>query len=346
MRVIDWFAGIGCARLAFTRAGWDCVWSCERDADARRVYAHHFGSPPDAADILDVATGDIPAAECWVAGFPCQDLSIAGPRAGFDGTRSILVFRLLQLACLVRPPWLLLENVPGLLSVRGGADFGALLVALEDSGYVGAWRVLDARWFGVPQRRRRVFLLARHLGAPGPDPAPVLLESPRVRGSAPPCRPAGEDVARPLGRGPAGGLRTTDLDHGTYVVTALTAKMAKGSTGPSGDEHHHLIAQPVTAREYKGPDSSCTNGTLVADPVSAHEGKTYTHEGTNNFRLRNCVAESGVRRLLPLECERLQGLPDDWTAGRADTIRYRLIGNGMAVPVVTWLATQLREALS
>jgi DNA (cytosine-5)-methyltransferase 1 len=102
------------------------------------------------------------------------------------------------------------------------------------------------------------------------------------------------------------------------LVTALTAKMAKGTSGPAGDEHHHL----------------------VADPICANEGKNWSHAG-NNPRL-----ELDIRRLMPIECERLQGLPDDWTAGHADTVRYRLIGNGMAVPCVQWIATRLREALA
>ena len=85
---IDWFAGIGGMRLAFARSGWQCVWSCEIDADARAVYAARFGAPPEAASILDVTAADVPDADCWVAGFPCQDLSVAGTRVGFAGDRS------------------------------------------------------------------------------------------------------------------------------------------------------------------------------------------------------------------------------------------------------------------
>ena len=291
MRFLDWFAGIGGMRLAFERHGWTCAWSCEIDADARAIYAARFGAWPDATDILDVDPADIPAADCWVGGFPCQDLSVAGGRRGFAGDRSILVFRLLQLARTLRPTWLLLENVPGLLSVRGGRDFGALLCAVEDAGYVAAWRVLDAQWFGVPQRRRRVFLLARRAGASGPDPAAILLESTGVPGRDPAGGATWEDVARPVATGSGGG-RVGDLDTGV------------------------LISAPVTAREQKGPDSDCLSGqlilantvracdghhgwsggrgdgadNLIADPISAHEGKTYSHEGRNNFRLRNVIA--------------------------------------------------------
>jgi DNA (cytosine-5)-methyltransferase 1 len=342
---IDWFAGIGGMRLAFESAGWQCVWACELDPDARAVYAAHFGQPPDAADLRDVTAAALPMADCWVGGFPCQDLSVAGSRVGFAGDRSALVFRLLDLAAGVRPTWLVLENVPGLLSVRGGHDFGALLCALEDAGYVGAWRVLDARWFGVPQRRRRVFLVARRAGTGDVDPAEVLLESARVRRGAAAGEAAGEDFTRPLGTGSGGG-RYGDLDHGA------------------------LISAPVTAREQKGPDSDCNSGqlvvantvracdghhgwsggrgdgcdNLVADPISCTEGKTYSHEGRNNFRLRNVVAApTQVRRLTPRECERLQGFPDDWTLAvpLKDSVRYRLIGNSVAVPCVAWVARRL-----
>jgi DNA (cytosine-5)-methyltransferase 1 len=455
--VIDWFAGIGSARLAAERAGWRCVWSCERDPAARDVYARQFGWPPDAADLLDVAPADIPAADCWVAGSPCQDLSVAGLRHGFDGTRSVLILRLLELAATVRPPWILVENVAGLLSVHRGRDFGRLLIALDDLGYDVAWRVLDARWFGVPQRRRRVFLLARRAGTAGPHPAAILLEPEGVRGGAAADGAAGEDVARPLGAGTAGGSYRDDLDHGALVMAFRTAQTSANGIGVSADAYtldgakaailapcipahlaksadsdgnglvvantvrasdgHHgwsggrgdgcdnLVAQTLRASDghHGWPGGGETNlvthtldatraggctedGTgrgipiVVADPIIANEGKCYSHEGSHNFRLRNVIAviaqnggdiqvgdggdvgtvaasqarqtsgdllaqPTGVRRLLPIECERLQGLPDDWTAGHADTIRYRLIGNAMAVPCVEWIFRRLRAAV-
>jgi DNA (cytosine-5)-methyltransferase 1 len=371
--IIDWFAGIGSARLAAERAGWRCVWSCERDPVARDVYGRQFGRPPDAADLLDVSPADIPESDCWVGGFPCQDLSVAGQRRGFGGERSVLVFRFLKLARAVRPPWLLLENVPGLLSVRGGADFGALLIALEDAGYVGAWRVLDARWFGVPQRRRRVFLLARRAGAPGPDPAEILLEPEGMRGGAEKGGAAGEDVAKPLGTSTKG--RQCDLDHGALVTNTIPSSLGSGPLGYGGKDELIQVSPRIPAHLAKSADSD-GNG-LVADPIIANKGKCYSHEGSHNFRLRNVVTfdlqqitapahraacepgspaptlngnytgvahATGVRRLMPIEAERLQGLPDNYTNGHADTVRYRLIGNAMAVPCVEWIFRRLRSA--
>jgi len=197
---------------------------------------------------------------------------VAGRRAGFRGERSSLWFEFARVVQLLRPRWVCVENVPGLFSSNHGADFGQILVDLDGLGYGVAWRVLDARWFGVPQRRRRVFLV----GCLG-------------------------DAAR------------------AQAVLAV------------GDGADNLV---------------------LADPISTREGKTYTHESRNNFRTHNVVADVsdfGVRRLTPLECERLQGWPDDhtrWTVdGKEipDSHRYRCIGNGVVAPVAEWIGHRLVE---
>src|SRR5262245_3069964 len=147
--VIDWFAGIGCARLAFERAGWRCVWSCELDPTARAVYARRFGHEPDATDIRDVRADEIPAAHCWVAGFPCQDISSArtrNSRRGLAGDDSGLWSRLAALlTAALRPRFLVLENSPDwrcwMPTVR--ADLAQL-------GYASLPLVLSAGAFGAP----------------------------------------------------------------------------------------------------------------------------------------------------------------------------------------------------
>jgi DNA (cytosine-5)-methyltransferase 1 len=279
MRFADWFAGGGGIRLGLERAGHECVWSCERDPFARRIYAARFGHAPESDDIETVRPTDVPAADLWAGGFPCQDLSVAGLRAGFGGTRSSLVFRFLDLAAACRPRWLLLENVPGLLHVRGGRDFAVLLAALDDLGYVGAWRVLDARHFGVPQRRRRVFLVC-HLGD-GADPAQVLFEPQGVRGHSPARGAAREDVARPLGCGASrGGGHRVDLDHGA-IVTEPTVTLTTGSGGGRYDKQPHVLAAPaLTARYGKGTDSDASDA-IVSHTLNTQCGQV-TEDGTGH----------------------------------------------------------------
>ena len=160
MRHASFFSGVGGLDLGFERAGIKTVSVCEIDPYASSVLAERFPEAPNLGSITEINADDIPEADIWSGGFPCQDLSVAGKRAGFAGKRSSLAFTFLDLVERRRPRWLVLENVPGLFSSNNGADFGRLLHEMEQLGYSVAWRTLDARYFGVPQRRRRVFIVA------------------------------------------------------------------------------------------------------------------------------------------------------------------------------------------
>jgi DNA (cytosine-5)-methyltransferase 1 len=164
LRVASFFSGIGGFDLAFEQAGCRVVFQCERDTFCRKVLHKHWPAVPCADDINSVTTDDIPQAEIWCGGFPCQDLSLAnqGKRQGLEGKRSGLFTQFAGLASEARPKWLVIENVPGLLNSGDGQDFKDVLQALDDIGYFVAWRILDAKHFGTPQRRRRVFLVASY----------------------------------------------------------------------------------------------------------------------------------------------------------------------------------------
>ncbi len=160
MKHASFFSGVGGLDLGFERAGIETVSVSEIDPYANAVLAERFPDAPNLGSITEVDANDIPEADIWSGGFPCQDLSVAGKRAGFAGKRSSLAFTFLDLVEQRRPRWLVLENVPGLFSSNKGADFGRLLYEMEQLGYGVSWRTLDARYFGVAQRRRRVFLVA------------------------------------------------------------------------------------------------------------------------------------------------------------------------------------------
>ena len=160
MKHASFFSGVGGLDLGFERAGIHTVSVSEIDPYANAVLAERFPDAPNLGSITEVEADDIPEADIWSGGFPCQDLSVAGKRAGFAGKRSSLAFTFLDLVEQRRPRWLVLENVPGLFSSNNGADFGRLLYEMEQLGYGVSWRTLDARYFGVAQRRRRVFLVA------------------------------------------------------------------------------------------------------------------------------------------------------------------------------------------
>lgn len=296
-----------------------------------------------------------------VASPPCQDLSVAGKRAGIAGARSGLFYDFARLARELQPTWLLMEQVPGLFSSNAGRDFDAVLSALDECGYGLAWRTLDARWFGVPQRRRRVFLVG-HLG--GPCPAEVLFESEGSAGNPPSRGAAGEDVAGTLGGGAPGarGWRG-DLDSsGAYIPTigrALTGTMGKHHD----DDTDTLVAHTLRASGFDASEDGTGRGTpLVPTLLTMREGKDGGGKGpliSEDQSLTLATANSqtlfsaSVRRLTPTECERLMGWPDGWTClcgvdpyttaacTCPDGPRYAACGNGVVSNVAQWIGRRL-----
>ena len=179
MNAVSLFAGVGGFDLALERNGIKVVASVEIDKKASAVLAKHFPDSTLFGDISEVtgeeliAAGFEPSTGIIVGGFPCQDLSVAGKRAGLSGKRSGLFWEICRLLDETRAQTFILENVPGLLSSNNGSDMAAVVEALVKRGYRIAWRVLDAQFFGVPQRRRRVFIVGC-LGDTGRSPEEIL----------------------------------------------------------------------------------------------------------------------------------------------------------------------------
>lgn len=349
MKYLSLFSGIEAASVAWAPLGWTPVAFAEIDPFACAVLAQRFPDVPNLGDVTRITAAQIGALgpiDVVIGGSPCQDLSIAGTRAGLAGERSILFHNQLMVfndARRLGARWLVWENVPGALSSHAGRDFGRVVGAMAglrdldppprgwgtEGACVGPcglveWSVLDAQWFGLAQRRKRLFVVL-DTGDWASRP-PVLLEPESLRGDLAPSRSTGEGDAR--GDPPIVGA--------PRVANTLTARMAKG-INTTMDEGQTLI--PV-----------------VADPLTAHEARSYSH-ADNNPRLRNVVAgrvgitqNLALRRLTPLECERLQGFPDSWTdvtyRGRParDTPRYRALGNSMAVPAIRWIGQSLARA--
>lgn len=163
-RHASFFSGIGGFDLGFEAAGLTTVSFCEKKSFCRRVLARHWPDVPIFKDITDVEAAAIPHADVWTAGFPCQDLSLArmGPRSGLRGSQSGLFYALAELVDERRPQVVVLENVHGLLTSHGGRDFTIVLKALDEFGYGVAWRVFNSQHFGVPQSRRRVYVVGVH----------------------------------------------------------------------------------------------------------------------------------------------------------------------------------------
>jgi DNA (cytosine-5)-methyltransferase 1 len=180
MRYLSICSGIEAATVAWHPLGWEAAAFAEIDPFARAVLAHHYPAVPLHGDFTTIKDGDYGAIDLLVGGTPCQSFSIAGLRKGLDDDRGNLTLEYIRLAERLRPRWLVWENVPGVLSIDGGRTFGAFLGGLAECGYGFAYRILDAQYFGVPQRRRRVFVVG-YLGDWRP-PAAVFLEPEGLRG--------------------------------------------------------------------------------------------------------------------------------------------------------------------
>ena len=193
------FAGIGGFDLGFDKAGLETAWQVELDGACNSVLKKHWPNVGRFLDVRDVGSSNLEAVDVIVGGFPCQDLSVAGKRGGLEGERSGLFYECARIIGELRPKWIVIENVPGLLSSNQGEDFVVVLETLTKFGYGVAWRVLDSQYFGVAQRRRRVFIVGC-LGD-GRRAAEVLFEPESLCGNTAPSREAGKRIAASLTRG-------------------------------------------------------------------------------------------------------------------------------------------------
>lgn len=388
MRYLSLFSGIEAATVAWHPLGWECVAVAEIDKFPCALLAHKYPDVPNLGDVSKVTAEDIRALgpiDLVVFGSPCQDLSVAGKRKGLAGARSGLFHVALDIVDWAREHcearWALWENVPGAFTSQQGRDFATVveeLAGLSDCpvppkgwGNEGAaigekamveWSTLDAQWFGVAQRRRRVFALADF--GDWTRRSPVLLEPESLRGDTAPSRetreghPTGfecgfggcnfKEVASTLDCGCKDGPIRSQQGGGVFVPplpfdrTQITSPQ-NGSNPKPGDPCHPLTAQGHVPAIAFGAQNSSHQG----DGVSVDFCPTLDKSKTPGV-----MQASAVRRLTPTECERLQGFPDGYTLipyrGKpaADGPRYKALGNSMAVPVMRWIADRIELALA
>jgi DNA (cytosine-5)-methyltransferase 1 len=371
-------SGIEAATVAWHGLGWTSSFFSEIDKFPRAVLAAHYPEVPLHGDFTTIKAGEYDPIDLLVGGTPCQSFSIAGLRGGLADGRGNLALEYLKLAQRLRPKWLVWENVPGVLSSAGGRDFGSILGGLVELGYGFAYRVLDAQYFGVPQRRRRVFVVG-HFGD-WRRAAAVLFERHSLQGHSAPRREAGQRAAPTISARTegGGGLGTDfDLDGGVIewppqVAPSLYAKFGN----KMGLENQHLDSLKgglfTFAIQERAVSENLQNGPQGKGFQPDH---AYTLEARNNvqaiaftqnqrdeireltvagaiaaepgMKQQTYVTTSAVRRLTPRECERLQGFPDDYTLishrGKpaADGPRYKALGNSMAVPVMRWIGERI-----
>lgn len=372
------FDGIGGFHLAADRVGMTTLWSSENDKHASAVLHHHWPDIRNYGDIHDIdrvtypeEPGDEirgfvpPAVDVLTGGFPCQDYSVAGTRGGLAGDRGALWWEFLRVITSIRPAWVVGENVPGLLSSRDGADFETIVGSLTECGYGVVWGVLDAQYFGVAQRRRRVFIVGHSGGQPRPE---VLALGEGVFGHPEPSRETGPRVAALTANGLGGGGPDDNLAQAGHLTIGFNARQEdavpsyeQAATLDAGLPIGGVLTQTLAATLTQGAPSAGRRNeddiNLVATSVAVRgraDGQEWElgepgvanalRAGDGGSSRGNWMTDSAqVRRLTPLECERLQGFPDGWTdiPGNSDTQRYRQLGNAVAVPVAEWILERI-----
>lgn len=433
-------SGIEAATAAWHPLGWQAQWFSEIEPNPCKVLQHHYPDIPNLGDMTALDNNEIYANsqfDLLVGGTPCQSFSVAGLRNGLDDERGNLALEFIRILMRKRPKWFLWENVPGVLSSTGGADFAAILSGFTGTDvepqkfttsgvisgpfYSVAWRVLDSQYIGVPQRRRRVFVVG-HLGNDWRPPTAVLFERKSMRGHTSPRKRTRQETAG-AAEGSAGTKvfrklsitqfeedtvsstvarrdykSPTDLvvyDPATYCISGNTVDRAtkqngtgvtdtgvftltktdrhaivydttKGCLNPSapqawrvhstdsvspcldagkpGPGTHIILAPntqpiPINTMAVQGrPSDKGRMGTGIGEPGDPQNTLSKAHHHAL-FIPSHYI----VRRLTPLECERLQGFPDNYTnvADLSDSARYAAIGNSMTVNVMRWIGKRI-----
>jgi DNA (cytosine-5)-methyltransferase 1 len=418
MKFLSVCSGIEAASVAWNPLGWEAEALSEIEPFPCQVLKHHYPNVPNLGDMTKFKEWNLGPIDLFCGGTPCQSFSVAGLRKGLDDPRGNLMLTYLAIADKFRPRWLVWENVPGVLSSNGGRDFGSFLGGLGQLGYGFAYRVLDAQYFGVAQRRKRVFVVG-YLGDWRPAAA-VLFERDSLCRNPAPSREKGKETSLCLTRGAsqrydaesetmipmevpevmatllsstAGVSRTGNqtTEHETYIPMAipidsmnhLGRNSEKHSMGdfvegaPSytlTKQHSHAVAhqtygipgnwigrKPENGGNAVSPMldlAPCQTKTdvhgvaqIIAPTLTASNDPSRSPQSSEITQQIAAVykASMAVRRLTPVECERLQGFPDHYTdikpKGKLtpDGPRYKALGNSWAVPVARWIGERIMQ---
>ena len=370
---LDFFSGVGGFRQGLELAGMKCIGFCEKDKFARKSYEAMYDTKGEwfHDDITTIDPTRLPKADLWCAGSPCQNVSIAGKRAGLYGERSGLFFTFVELIKSQKeedkPEWVLLENVKGLLSSGGGRDYLDYLSILDESGYDLEWQVFNSKDYGVPQNRERIYTIG-HLRRKGRRQVlPISRESSnhlkQLVGGMQSYRvydPSG--IATTLvgeggGLGAKTGLYLIDqsltVPKLTEEARCITARYTAGATKRTAMNSGVLEVQPISSQGIKVRNGTKQGYQLaeIGDSVDLSYPSSLTRRarvGRGIAHNLSCSCQMGavvwngrvvkIRKLTPKECFRLQGFSDDLfekeKAVNSDAQLYKQAGNGVTVPVV------------
>lgn len=348
MRFIELFAGVGGFRLGIERASKraDCVFANEWDKYAAQTYNKNFGGKIDTRDITTITGDELPDHDIICGGFPCQAFSIAGKRRGFEETRGTLFFEIMRLAQAKRTKYLFLENVKGLLSHNNGETFLTILESMDELGYDCQWQVLNSKDFGVPQNRERVFIIGHLRTESRPKVFPIRKDDKSSDGG----NTKRKGWANTLTGRSAGGQN----GRGNYIAEQSNSEQEQAQPNSNDTDRGQTYTSRKPAqwrrtekgKQYRreaqrsGRDLTPFNdGYRELVPKDSDVIGTITSQAVAKDSL--LFEDTRLRRLTPLECERLQGFPDGWTEGVSDTQRYKQMGNAVTVNVIEAIANRL-----
>ena len=383
MKFLDLFAGIGGFRLGMESAGHECVGFCEIDKYARASYKaiHNTEGEIELHDITrvtDESIRGIGSVDIICGGFPCQAFSIAGNRRGFEDTRGTLFFEIARFASILRPKYLFLENVRGLLNHDKGNTFEIILSALDKLGYNVEWQVLNSKNFGVPQNRERVFIIGHLRGGGGRKVFPISGDGATITCEQPKINKVGN--IRRKEKSQSGDVVSVDSLAPTLCSTTTQKDPLKvlieneikqfGVLQPNYNQSgvvYEVDGTSPTIRAYQGgglePKIRVKEATSkgyaeaeIGDSVNLSHPNSKTRRGRVGKQVANTlltgesqgVIEPGfrIRKLTPRECWRLQGFPD-WAFDKAQEVNsnsqlYKQAGNSVTVNVIAEIAKELK----
>jgi DNA (cytosine-5)-methyltransferase 1 len=346
---------------------WECVGFSEIDKYAIQCYQSHFPGHKNYGNARDIDPMAIPDFDMLCGGFPCQAFSIAGKRMGFEDTRGTLFFEIARIVKVKRPRILFLENVKGLLNHDEGRTFATILATLDELGYNAEWEVLNSKNFGVPQNRERVFIIGHLRGAGGQQIFPIGKDGSRDNEEQFSRQETDEEnrqsIENPKDRGGcevhndiAIGVGVYDDYNGNFRKDGLIGTVTPNfSSEASRNGTKLFLGAAYRTRSYCGQEghietrkddlanqlTTATKDSMVMNCLTEAQGRQGSSSEFKSACSRIGSATGQIRRLTPVECERLQGFPDGWTSMLSDTQRYKTLGNAVTVNVIEAIAGRL-----
>lgn len=385
MKFLDLFAGIGGFRLGMEAAGHECIGFCEIDKFARASYKaiHNTEGEIELHDITTVSDEfirGIGSVDIICGGFPCQAFSIAGARRGFEDTRGTLFFEIARFASILKPKYLFLENVKGLLNHDGGNTFKTIIGTLDELGYDAEWEICNSKNFGVPQNRERVFIIGHLRGRRARNIFPIIREDAKSDNQQSKIEIVG-NTKNPNGTGQGTGSIVYNSNGLVGTLCARDYKEPKQIYIPNEIKQFGVL-QPnynqsgvvydtdgitPTIRAYQGgnlePKIRVKEATKqgyaeaeVGDSINLSHPNSKTRRGRVGKQIANTLLtgesqgvvepDFRIRKLTPRECWRLQGFPD-WGFDKAQEVNsnsqlYKQAGNSVTVNVIAAIARELK----